>query len=75
MPWYQEADQSRLWIAYVDAERTLGGFETFLDQYRTVLACLPSGVTYVAPIVWQSVIEAAFRKGLAPRDDGVMGRF
>jgi len=75
MPWYQEADESRLWIAYVDAERTLGGFETFLDQYRTVLASLPSGVTYVAATVWQSVIEAAFARGLAPRDAGVMDRF
>jgi hypothetical protein len=36
MPWYQEADQSRLWVAYIDAERTLGGFETFLDQYRAL---------------------------------------
>jgi hypothetical protein len=74
MPWYQEADDPRLWIAYVDAERTLGGFETFLDQYRNMLACLPSGVTYVAPTAWPSVIQAAFTRGLAPRDAGVMDR-
>ena len=29
---------TRIWIAYVDAERTLQGFETFLDQYRALLA-------------------------------------
>jgi hypothetical protein len=26
--------RDRIWIAYVDAERTLQGFGTFLDQYR-----------------------------------------
>ena len=58
----------RLWIAYVDAERTLQGFETFLDQYRALLASLPSGVMYVAPTVWHGVIQTAFTKALSSRD-------
>jgi len=32
MPWYQEGEDDRIWIAYVHAERTLQGFETFLEQ-------------------------------------------
>lgn len=28
MPWYQHGDDDRIWITYVDAERTLQGFET-----------------------------------------------
>jgi len=42
MPWYQEGGDDRIWIAYVDAERTLQGFETFLDQYRALLASTSS---------------------------------
>ena len=38
MPWYQDGEDDRIWIAYVDAARTLQGFETFLDQYRALLA-------------------------------------
>ena len=68
MPWYQDGDDDRIWIAYVDAERTLQGFETFLDQYRALLASLPSGVTYVAPTVWHGVIQTAFTKALESRD-------
>ena len=59
----------------MDAERTLQGFETFLDQYRALLASMPSGVTYVAPTVWHSVIQSAFTKALEPRDGGIMSRF
>jgi hypothetical protein len=42
MPWYQHGDDPRVWITYVDSERTLQGFQTFLDQYRALLASLPS---------------------------------
>ena len=64
-----------LWIAYVDAERTLQGFQTFLDQYRALLASLPSGVTYVAPTAWHGVIQTAFTKALESRDPRIMSRF
>jgi hypothetical protein len=75
MPWYQHGDDARVWIAYVDTERTLQGFQTFLDQYRALLASLPSGVTYVAPTAWHGVIHAAFTKGLESRDTRIMSRF
>jgi hypothetical protein len=75
MPWYQQGDDARVWIAYVDTERTLQGFQTFLDQYRALLASLPSGVTYVAPTAWHGVIHAAFTKALESRDAHIMSRF
>ena len=75
MPWYRDGNDDRIWIAYVDAERTLQGFETFLDQYRALLASVPSGVTYVAPTVWHGVIQNAFTKALESRDAGIMRRF
>lgn len=75
MPWYQDSNDDRIWIAYVDAERTLQGFETFLDQYRALLASVPSGVTYVAPTVWHGVIHHAFTQALQPRTRGIMSRF
>jgi hypothetical protein len=67
MPWYRTEGDPRLWFAYVDAERTLHGFETFLGQYRSVLRCTLSGVTYVAPRVWRGAIEGAFTRTLALR--------
>ena len=75
MPWYQEGEDDRIWIAYVDAERTLQGFETFLDKYRALLSSVASGITYVAPTVWHGVIQNAFTKALESRDRGVMRRF
>jgi hypothetical protein len=48
MPWYQNADDDRIWIAYVDAERTLQGFETLLDQYRALLSSRPP-----ASLMWR----------------------
>jgi hypothetical protein len=75
MPWYQQGDDTRVWIAYVDTERTLQGFQTFLDQYRALLASLPSGVTYVAPTAWHGVIQQAFTKALESRDARITGRF
>jgi hypothetical protein len=75
MPWYQQGDDTRVWIAYVDTERTLQGFQTFLDQYRALLASLPSGVTYVAPTAWHGVIQQAFTRALESHDRGIMRRF
>jgi len=75
MPWYQQGDDARVWIAYVDAEHTLQGFQTFLDQYRALLASLPSGVTYIAPTAWHGVIQQAFTRALESHDRGIMRRF
>lgn len=75
MPWYQHGDDDRIWITYVDAERTLQGFETFLDQYHALLASLPSGVTYVAPTVWHGAIQNTFTKAFESRDRGLTIRF
>jgi hypothetical protein len=47
MAWYREQDDPRLWLAYVNAESTLAGFETFLREYDGVLNAVPSGVSYV----------------------------
>jgi hypothetical protein len=75
MPWYQVGGEPRLRIAFVDAERTLQGFETFLDQYRALLASMPSGVTYVASTVWHGAIQQAFTIAFAAPDRGRMDRF
>lgn len=75
MPWYQQGDDARVWIAYVDGERTLQGFQSFLDQYRALLASLPSGVIYVAPTAWHGAIHAAFTKALESRAPDIMSRF
>ena len=47
MPWYREPDDPRVWFAYVNAESTLAGFDTFLREYAAVLESLPSGVSYI----------------------------
>jgi hypothetical protein len=62
MPWYRTPDDPRLWVAYVDAERTLGGFDTFLGQYRDLLWAVSSGVTYVAPKGWRGAVHTVFTK-------------
>jgi hypothetical protein len=62
MPWYREPDDPRLWFAYVNVERTLNGFETFLVQYKNLIAALPSGVTYVAQKGWRRPVQAVFNK-------------
>ena len=62
MPWYRASDDPRLWFTYVDAERTLKGFETFVVQYRGVLAAVASGVTYVAQKGWRGAVHAVFNK-------------
>ncbi len=64
MPWLRQPDDSRLWFGYVDAERTLGGFETFLDQYRNLLGALPSGVAYVGSGTWPGLVEQVFRRSV-----------
>lgn len=68
MPWYREADNPRLWIAYVDADATLRGFETFLAQYRGVLSALPSGVTYVGATAWSGAVHRVFDKVIGGRE-------
>jgi hypothetical protein len=62
MPWYRDADDPRLWIAYVDADATPRGFETFLKQYRGVLGALPSGVSYVGTTAWPGAVQRVFDK-------------
>ena len=62
MPWYREADGPRLWLAYVDADATLHGFETFLRQYRGLLGALSSGVTYVGATAWPGAVHRVFDK-------------
>jgi hypothetical protein len=60
MPWLRNVDESRLWIAYVDAEVTLRGFQTFLEQYRGLLGALPSGVVYTSPTPWSGPVQRVF---------------
>lgn len=62
MPWCREISDSRLWIVYVDAEVTLRGFETFLEQYRGVLSALSSGVFYASPAPWLGPVQRVFDK-------------
>ena len=62
MPWFREADNARFWVVYVDAEVTLQGFETFLEQYRGVLGALPSGVIYASPAPWSGPVQRVFDK-------------
>jgi hypothetical protein len=62
MPWFRETHDPRLWIAYVDAEVTLRGFQTFLEQYRGLLGALPSGVIYVSPAPWSGPVQRVFDK-------------
>ena len=70
MPWYCEAAEPRLWIAYIDADVTLRGFETFLGQYRGLLGALPSGVTYVGAAAWPGAVQRVFDKMIV---DGEVG--
>ena len=65
MPWYHVPNDPRLWFAYVDAESTLAGFQTFLVQYREVLNAVSSGVTYVAPTASCGTIQSVFDRVLA----------
>ena len=62
MPWYRDTDDARLWITYVDAERTLQGFETFLRQYRDLFTALTCGVTYVSTDTWSAPVQQVFAK-------------
>jgi hypothetical protein len=70
MPWYGEAGDHRLWIAYVDAEVTLRGFETFLGQYRGLLGAVPSGVTYVGAAAWPGAVQRVFDKVIVNAEVG-----
>jgi hypothetical protein len=64
MPWFRVPGDARLWFAYIDADHTRRGFETFLRQYRALLSSMPSGVVYVAPAVWRAAVETVFRQTL-----------
>jgi hypothetical protein len=68
MPWYREAGETRLWLAYVDVEGTLHGFATFLTQYRSLLRAVPSGVTYVSRGRLRAPVEALFRRVTGPAE-------
>jgi hypothetical protein len=70
MPWYGEDGDPRLWIAYVDAEVTLRGFETFLGQYRGLLGAVPSGVNYVGAAAWPGAVQRAFDKVIVTVEAG-----
>jgi len=73
MPWYRQAEDSRLWIAYVDADVTLRGFETFLGQYRGLLSAVPSGVTYVGAAAWPGAVQRVFDKVIVVGEAGSHG--
>jgi len=73
MPWYCQAEDSRLWIAYVDADVTLRGFETFLGQYRGLLSAVPSGVTYVGAAAWPGAVQRVFDKVIVVGEAGSHG--
>ena len=65
MPWCRAQHDTTLWIAYVDVEVTLAGFETFLSQYRDILHTIASGVVYVAPSAWRGAVQPVFDRVLA----------
>ena len=62
MPWFRETGNARVRIVYVDAEVTLRGFQTFLEQYRGLLGALPSGVIYASPTPWSGPVQRVFDK-------------
>lgn len=68
MPWYRAPDDPRLWFAYVNAESTLAGFDTFLREYAAVLEAVPSAVSYVGIGACRARVEPWFeqRHGRAP---------
>ena len=68
MPWYRDRDDSRVWFAYVNAESTLAGFDTFLRQYSGVLEAVPAGVSYIGIGACRARVGPRFeqRQGSAP---------
>jgi hypothetical protein len=68
MPWYREAGESRLWFTFVNAERTLAGFDAFLREYAHVLEAVRSGVCYVGIGACRTRVEPWFeqRRGREP---------
>jgi hypothetical protein len=77
MPWFRERSDTRLWFTYVNAERTLAGFETFLRAYALVLAAVPSGVCYVGIGACRPRVEPWFelRHGRAPERVSLVSAF
>jgi hypothetical protein len=76
-PWFREPPDHRLWFTYVNAERTLAGFETFLRAYAPVLAAVPSGVCYVGIGACRTRVEPWFapRHGRAPERAPLVSAF
>jgi hypothetical protein len=71
MPWFRLSDDARLWFTYVDAERTLKGFETFVVQYRNLLTAMSAGVVYVGAGAWPGPVEHVFRRTVVRRDSPI----
>lgn len=60
MPWYRDPGEPRVWFAYLNAESTLAGFETFLEEYAGLLEAIPAGVSYVGLRPCRARVEAWF---------------
>jgi hypothetical protein len=62
MPWYREPDDPRVWFAYINAESTFAGFDSFLREYAGVFAVLTSGVVFVGIGPCRTRVEAWFTR-------------
>ena len=66
MPWYREPDDPRVWFAFVNAESTLAGFDSYLREYAGVFAAVTSGVMYVGIRLCRTRVEAWFARTHGP---------
>jgi hypothetical protein len=62
MPWYREPDDPHVWFAYINAESTFGGFDSFLREYAGVIAAVTSGVVFVGVGPCRTRVEAWFAR-------------
>lgn len=62
MPWYQEPDDPRVWFAYINAESTFAGFDSFLREYADVFAAVTSGLVFVGIGPCRTRVEAWFTR-------------
>ena len=62
MPWYREPRDPRVWFAYINAESTFAGFDSFLREYAGVFAAITSGVVFVGVGPCRTRIEAWFAR-------------
>ena len=62
MPWYRDAGDPRLWFAYINAECTFAGFDSFLREYAGVFAAVTSGVVFVGIGPCRPRVEAWFAR-------------